>query len=311
MKKSIIITGGGGFIGLNLLRLIDTKKYEVIVIDKNQKNLDEVKEINSHVKIVKADLSNYEELWTKYFKKAICVIQLQAQITSPNKEDYTANNIKSVENVIKACKKYNVKNLIHISTSGVISSAKDNYSITKERGEKLVMESKISYTVLRPPMLYGCFEIKHLGYLAKILDSTLILPFPGNGKYIRQPLYAGDFCRIILKLIDTSPKREIYNIIGNEQIYFIEMIKTITGMKKQKRLLLTLPIPIFLLLFKTYSIITGKEPYQESQLKALKAGDIFPSDNWEEKFGVKYTMFKDGVKDYMSPQHQEYVKRML
>lgn len=311
MKKKIIITGGAGFIGLNLITLIDTKKYDVTVIDKNQNNLNFIKKINSDVKIVAADLKEVNENWVKYFKGADCVIQLQTQITSPHKEDYTANNVSSVENVLKACKKYKIKNLIHVSTAGVISVAKDNYSITKTLGEKLVRESSIPSTVLRPPMLYGCFEIKHLGFLAKKLDSLPILPFPGTGKYIRQPLYAKDFCRIIIKLIETTPKREVHNIIGKEQIYFIDLIKAIVKEKAQKRFLLTLPIPIFLFLFKTYTSLTRKEPYQESQLTALTAGDIFPVDNWEEKFGVKYTPFKEGVKDYASPLHQQYAQGAL
>lgn len=311
MRKKAIITGGAGFIGLNLATIIDTKKYHVVVIDRNQKNLDLIKEINPDITVVNADLKETDKKWTKFFKGADCVIQLQAQITSPRKEDYTANNVNSVENVLKACQKYNVKNLIHVSTSGVISVAKDNYSVTKNIGERFVMKSKTPYTILRPPMLYGRFEIKHLGYLARILDSTPILPFPGNGKYIRQPLYAGDFCKIIIKLIDVSPKREVHNIIGKEQMYFIDMVKTITKIKKQKRLFLTLPISIFLILLKTYSLITGKEPYQESQLKALTAGDIFPLGDWEEKFGIKHTLFKEGIREYINSQHQKYVREVL
>ena len=310
MKKKIIITGGAGFIGLNLISLLDTKKYNIIVIDKNQNNLNFIYKINPDVKIVNADLKEMSD-WTKYFSGAFCVIQLQTQITSPQKEDYTANNVSSVENVLKACKKYKVKNLIHVSTAGVISVAKDNYSITKTLGENLVRESKIPHTILRPPMLYGCFEIKHLGFLANALDSFPILPFPGTGKYIRQPIYAKDLCRIIINLIEKTPKREAHNIIGKEQIYFIDLIKAIVKEKAQKRFLLTLPIPIFLLLFKTYTSLTRKEPYQESQLTALTAGDIFPVDNWEKKFNVKYTPFNEGVKDYASPAHQEYAKEML
>lgn len=311
MRKKVIITGGAGFIGLNLATIMDAKNYRLIVIDKNQKNLDLIKEINPEIKVINADLKETDGKWTKFFEGTDCVIQLQAQITSPNKEDYVANNINSVENVLKACQKYKVKNLIHVSTSGVISVTKDDYSVTKSIGEKFVMESKVPYTILRPPMLYGRFEIKHLGYLAKILDSTPILPFPGNGKYIRQPLYAGDFCKIIIKLIDVSPKREVHNIIGKEQRYFIDMVKTIAKIKKQKRLFLILPIPIFLILLKIYKLIMGKEPYQKSQLKALTAGDIFPLEDWEEKFGVKHTLFKEGIREYINSQHQKYVQEVL
>lgn len=311
MKKKVIITGGAGFVGLNLIKLIDTKKYEAIVIDKNQKNFGLINEINPDIKLINADLKELNEKWARQFYKAHCVIQLQAQISSPNKEEYLANNAKSVEKVLKACQKYKVKNLIHISTSGVISVAKDNYSITKTMGEKLVRKSKVPHTILRPSMIYGRFEIKHIGNLARILDITPVLPFPGKGKYLRQPIHVGDLCKVILKLIDSNPKGEVYNIIGKEEIYFIDMMKMLTKMKKQRKIFLTLPIPIFLFLLRLYETITGKKPYQDSQLKALISGDIFPFEDWEKEFGIKYTPFKHGAKDYISSEHQKYSERML
>lgn len=306
MKKKIIITGAAGFIGLNLVTLIDTKKYEIIAIDKNEKDLGLVKEICPKVKIVRADLKNLEEKWSKYFKGASCVIQLQAQISSPDKEEFLKNNIKSVSNVLAACEKYKIKNLTHISTAGVISVVQDYYSTTKAAGEKLVRTSKIPHTVLRPPMLYGCFEKKHIGYLAEVLDRTPLLPIPGNGKYIRQPIYAKDFCKVILKLIETKPERQVYNIIGKEKIYFIDTLKNLIKAKKQKRILLTTPIPIFLLMLRLYTLITGKKPYHESQLKALMSGDIFASDDWEKKFNVKYTPFKEGIKETINSKYYGY-----
>ncbi|MEK6843995.1 MAG: NAD-dependent epimerase/dehydratase family protein [Nanoarchaeota archaeon] len=310
-KKKVIITGAAGFVGLNLINLIDSKKYNLIVIDKNENNLKFIKEIKPEVSLINANLAEIKKTWAKYFSRADCVIQLQAQISSPKKEDYIFNNIKTVKNILKVCKKYRVKNLIHVSTTGVISAARDNYSTTKTIGEKIVRESKVPHSILRPSMIYGCYEVKHLGNLANILDKTPVLPFPGNGKYLRQPIYVGDLCKVILKLIDSKPKGQVYNIVGKEQIFFIDMMKTLTKIKNQRRIFLTLPIPIFLLLLKLYGAITGKKPYQDSQLKALTAGDIFSSGNWENEFGIKHTSFKYGAKDYISSEHKRYLERML
>lgn len=308
--KKIIITGAGGFVGLNLAKLIDSKKYNIIAMDKNSKNLEFLKEVNPGINLVNADLGKIDDSWSKYFKGADCVIQLQAQISSPNKEDYILNNIQSVKNLLSVCLKYKVKNLIHISTTGVISVVRDNYSITKTIGENEVRKSKIPYTILRPSMIYGCYETKHLGNLARMLDKIPLMPFPGSGKYLRQPIYVEDLCRVILKSLEIKPKNEIYNIIGKEKIYFIDMLRAILKIKKQRRILLKLPIPLFLLLLKIYGLITRKQTYQSSQLKALIAGDIFSFDNWEKKFQIQYTPFKEGVKQYNTLKHKEYLQKI-
>jgi len=293
--KKIIITGAGGLVGLNLLRHIDSNKYDIIALDKDKENLKFAKKINKKIKIVCADLSLYGN-WEEFFKGGACVIQLQAQISDPEEEPYVKNNIISVQNVIKACEKYNVKNLIHISSSVVLSVAKDCYTKTKTIGENLVKKSKLKYTILRPPLMYGAFNKKHLEFIVKKFEKIPIVIIPGKGKYIRQPLYVGDFVKIIICLIERKPEKKIYNIIGKEKIYFIDLIKIIFEIKEKKKIFLKIPLQLFLFLLKLYNLLTNKKPFIPEQLTALTAGDIFPVEDWEEEFKIKYTPFREGVK---------------
>lgn len=295
MNKKIIITGAGGLVGLTISTLIDGLKYEVIAIDKNKNNLKIIKKINPKIKTICCDLSNYEN-WEKNFKGAEIVIQLQAQISNVKIEPYIKNNVNSVKNVLMACEKYKIKHLIHASSSVVIAVSKDNYTNTKKIGENLVKSSKVPHTILRPPLMYGCFDIKHLGFLTKIMDKTPFFPFPGKGDYIRQPLYAEDFAKIIINILERKPKNRIHNIIGKEKITFLDLLKIIARGKNKKVLFIKIPIPLFLILLKFYNLFALKKPYVASQLNALIAGDVFPVDDWEGEFKVEYTPFKKGIK---------------
>ncbi len=305
-KKKIIITGAAGLVGMNLLTKIDSKKYDVIAIDKNKDNLKLIEKINPQVKIFCFDLSIKNKKWQRLFNNADCVIQLQAQISSPNKELYIKNNIISVKNIVETCEKYHVKNLIHISSSVVISVAKDNYTKTKTKGEEIVKNSKVPHTILRPPLMYGCFDIKHTGFLVMLLDKSPVFPCPGNGKYIRQPLYVLDLVEIILKLIEKKPQNKIYNVIGKEKIYFIDMVKIIAKAEKRKFLVINIPIKLFNLLLKIYSFLFKKTPFVKEQLTALTAGDIFPLENWEKNLKVKYTSFTKGVSEMIRSPYYKY-----
>jgi nucleoside-diphosphate-sugar epimerase len=217
--KKIIITGAGGLVGMNLLSEIDNSKYIVIAIDKNKYNLNIAKKLFPKIKTRCADLSKKGK-WKDYFKNAFCVIQLHAQISSPKKEDYFKNNVESVRNVTDVCKKYKIKKLIHISSSVVISKSKDIYVKTKKQGEDIVKKSKLNYTILRPPIMYGYFNTKHFSFIIKKFKNSPFVLVPGKGDYIRQPLYVKDLVKIIIKLIEKKPKNKTYNIIGKEKIYF-------------------------------------------------------------------------------------------
>ena len=92
--------------------------------------------------------------------------------------------------------------LVQISSSVVNSAAIDCYTESKKAQEKIALESGIPCVVLRPTLMFGWFDRKHLGWLARFMARMPVFPVPGHGRYLRQPLYAGDFCDIIMACIE-------------------------------------------------------------------------------------------------------------
>jgi len=309
MKKKIIITGAAGEVGLNLLSLIDRNKYNIIAIDYNSNNISICKKLFPEVDIRCIDLSIDYTTWNSVFADADIVIQLHAQISSPEWTKYYKNNVIAVKNIIKACEDHKVKHLIHASSSVVCSLAKDGYTKSKSIGEELVKTSKISYTILRPTLMYGCFDIKHLGFLTKIINMSPIFPVPGSGKYIRQPLFVEDFANIIIKLINMKPQNKIYNISGKEKLYFIDLLKEIAHASKKTRIFLRIPIPIFSFLLRVYSFLF-RIHYIPDQLNAMTAGDVFEIIHWEEIFHVPYTSYKKGIRKMLNSKYYSYASKM-
>ncbi len=309
MKKKIIITGAAGEVGLNLISLIDRKKYDIIALDFNSNNLDLCKKLFPEVEINCVDLSKNYDVWQNLFSNVDVVIQLHAQISSSDWKKYHKNNILAVKNVVNASKEHKVKHLIHVSSSVVCSVAKDGYTKSKSLGEELVKNSKIAYTILRPTLMYGCFDIKHLGFLTKIINISPIFPVPGSGKYIRQPLFVKDFANILINLINMKPKNKIYNISGKEKIYFIDLLKEIARASKKHRFFLRIPIPIFSLLLRVYSFLF-RIHYIPDQLNAMTAGDIFELIDWEKKFNVQHTSYKKGVRKMLNSKYYSFASKM-
>lgn len=295
-NKKIIITGAAGTVGQNLVDVLSNKNYEIVAIDKHRYNLNLIKERQPGIKCILADVSEPGK-WEESLNGAYCLVSLQAQISAKERGPFVKNSVIATEIVCKACKKAKIKYIIHASSSVVISIAKDDYTDTKRKSEEIVKNSGIDYAILRPTLMFGLYDKKHLGYLSRFMEKVPVYPIPGSGKITRQPLYVTDFCKIIERCIQRKPKNIVYNVIGKEKIYYVDIIKTIKKIKGLHTLIIHIPIWLFRILLDTYAIFSKNPPFTSDQLKALINDDIFPVSPWWKKFNIKPTPFFQAMKE--------------
>jgi nucleoside-diphosphate-sugar epimerase len=308
-QKTIIVTGAAGLVGQNLVPMLVQQKHRILAIDRNAHNLALLQRLNPSVQCIRADVSGRGP-WESEFRDADIVIQLHAQIAAPKAQPFLRSNVEGVKHVLQLCEQRKVRHLIHLSSSVVISVAKDDYTATKRLGEQIVHDSDVPHTILRPPLMYGCFDAKHLGWITRFMERTLIFPVPGSGRYMRQPLFVGDLCSVIMKLIERKPQNKIHNIIGHERIDFIDILKMIAREKGLKRWFVRIPVPLFSFLVRLYGLITRKTVFTPDQLRALIAGDDFPVTDWPKEFSVRYTPFAEGLRKTWHSGCSKYAKEM-
>jgi nucleoside-diphosphate-sugar epimerase len=304
----IVITGAAGLVGQNLLVELKSQGYtRLLAIDKHEYNLEILRRLHPDVEAIHADLAEPGD-WEQAFADADCVVQLHAQITGKYTELFTRNNIQATQRVIDACKRHRVQYLVHISSSVVNSLATDDYTETKKAQEALVASSGLPHCVLRPTLMFGWFDPKHLGWLARFMAKTPVFPIPGDGKFMRQPLYERDFCRCIAICIERRPDREIYDVVGDTRIDYVDIIRTIKRVKQLRTRIVHIPIGLFAFLLRVYALFSRRPPFTADQLKSLTAGDDFSGVDTFSVFGVRQTNFEAAVREsYCDPDYSRIV----
>lgn len=304
----VVLAGGAGLVGQNLIVRLRERGYEgVVVMDKNAGNLAVVRRLHPEVTVVQADLAERGD-WEAHFAGTDVVVMLQAQIGAKTREPFVKNNLVSTQNVLRAIERFQVPYTIHVSSSVVNSSADDSYTQTKREQERLVATSGVPCVVLRPTLMFGWFDRKHLGWLSRFMRRVPVFPVPGNGRFIRQPLYVGDFCNIVIRCIESRPCGEIYDITGLERIEYIRIIRKIRQAVHARCAVIKVPYRLFALLLKTWALFDPNPPFTADQLAALVAGDEFEVVDWEAIFGVQATPFPVAIEEtFNDPRYSHIV----
>lgn len=291
----IILPGGAGLVGQNLVARLKSRGYtEIVVIDKHQTNLNILKSVHPDLTIEYADLSKSGP-WSKHFTGPAVVVMLQAQIGGNIYEEFLQNNIESTRLILELINKNPDLRLVHISSSVLESKADDFYTQTKRAQEELVIASNIPCPILRPTLMYGWFDRKHLGWLARFMKKTPVYPIPGNGKFMRQPLYAGDFSNIIISCIENQQIHGTFNISGHEKIDYIDIIREIKRVTYCNTKIIKIPYTLFYALLWTWALFDKNPPFTTQQLAALSTKDEFEVIDWPSIFGVPYTHFSTAI----------------
>lgn len=294
-EKRIVLPGGAGLVGQNLVHRLEERGYtDIVVLDKHEANLAVLRELHPNVTAVAADLSVPGE-WQRYFDGADVVVMLQAQIGGLEYAEFQHNNVDSTRLILDLVKAQPTPPyVVHISSSVVESVADDFYTRSKKEQERLVLDS-IRCPVLRPTLMFGWFDRKHLGWLSRFLNRVPVFPVPGDGKYMRQPLYVGDFCNIIISCIENEVPDGVYNISGHEKIDYIDIIREIKRVTGSRSIILKIPYRLFYFLLWLYAQFDKHPPFTTQQLAALVAHDEFEVIDWPQIFGVRATPFAEAT----------------
>jgi len=232
-KKTVLVTGGAGFIGKHTVRLLNKDGFNVIVADRK-------------------DVS--DDIICKYYQIDVATGQFE-NVFKENKIDYVIHlaalpsvadsirmplvdchdNYQATVNVCTIAKKYGVKKIVFSSTAAVYANPQylpvdekhptsylSPYAITKNAAESFIKYCGINYIIFRYANVYGvgqdCFG--EAGVVAKFFDlmsQNKPIQIHGNGKQYRDFIYVEDVAKANVLALKTDVEGEIINVSTNSR----------------------------------------------------------------------------------------------
>ena len=266
MNKNIIVTGGLGFIGSNLIEKLIQKKYFVINIDKISyaSNFYNTKKFNNskNYKLYKLDINNkkkIKKIFDKYRPSAIFNLAAETHVdrSIDNPDEFIKSNIFGVYNLLEVIKVFQKKSkkskFIHISTDEVYgdvisgrSKETDAYKPSSPYAASKASSDHLVYSYIRTFKLNGIITNCSNNYGPKQHPEKLIpkliyniinnlpLPLYGKGKNSREWIFVDDHCDALIKILKKGKLGEFYNIGSNINYKNIDIAKLLINIAKKR-----------------------------------------------------------------------------
>jgi len=254
--KKILVTGGAGFIGTNLLYFIleRSKKSEIVVLDNFHNAISN--DIHNHprVRVIKGDVRVLTDI-KKSLKGVDACVHLAAATdvrkSIKNPGQHIEENVMGALNVLNTCKDYNIKRIVFASsnatlgvqsppiTESMVPKPISPYGVSKLFGEMMADVFNDLYGMsiisLRFSNVYGLYSENKTSvittFIKNILQQKPIIVY-GNGKQTRDFIYVQDICNAIYLSIKNPSAKGVLQIASGKEISIIDllkMLKTITG----------------------------------------------------------------------------------
>ena len=335
--KKIIVTGGLGFIGSNLIKLLIKKKYFVINVDKVNyaSNFYNTKDFSNkkNYKFIRLDINNRSKL-KKIFRlhKPIAIFNLAAETHVDRSIDGPAEFIKSnilgVFSLLEEFREFSKKNkkakLIHISTDEVYgdvlkgrSKENDSYKPSSPYAASKASSDHLVYSYVRTfklnAMITNCSNNygphQHPEKLIPKLIYNIInnkpLPLYGKGKNSREWIFVDDHCDALFKVFKSGVRGDFYNIGSNINSSNLDIAKLLISIAKTK-----------IKLSKKVKIKFVKDRPGHDFRYALDSKKILKKLKWKSKINLKkglentFNWYFENMKYYTTLKKKDITKRL-
>ena len=245
-KGKVLVTGGAGFIGREVVRQLHINGYEVTVLDKSEKPQD-----FKYVRYIKGDIQSA----AKCVMAAVgqhYIIHLAAKARIPQSfidpDTYFDNNVTGTRNVLTAAHAVGIRKFVYASSSSIYGNNPpphkpfhkpdplNYYAMTKLFGEQLCKQYKnvfdLNYNVLRFFTTYGTEQPSDddnglmISKFYRLANDSHPLTVHGDGEFKRDYIHVSDVASACIASMESKVKSEVFNV-GTGKSYSVNQIVNI------------------------------------------------------------------------------------
>lgn len=267
----IAVTGAYSYSGKYITRRLLERGEQVITLTGHYNRPDP---FNGQVQAYPLDFGNANELTRNL--QGVDTLYNTYWVRFDRGANTQSNAVTNTRTLIRAAVEAGVRRIVHISITKPSAESPLPYFSGKALNEQAVIESGLSYAILRPTVLFGKEDVL-INNIAWLLRRVPFFALPGDGSYGLQPVYVDDLAELAL---DAGYAQEniLWDAVGPDIFTFEEMTQLIGKTIGNKRPLLHVPPRLALLASQVISAFVGDVVLTRDEVDGLMADLLISSE---------------------------------
>lgn len=281
--RRAFVTGGSGFLGGHVVPLLVEQGWKVAALARSPRAVETVTRLGAAP--VVGDLDRPETILDAFTGSSSTALVNLASL-----------GFGHAQPIIEAAEKAGLRRAVFVSTTGIFTSLNPASKAVRLEAERRIRESSLDWTIIRPTMIYGTERDRNMWRLLQLLRRAPIVPVPGGGNRLQQPVHVADLAEAIVAAIDASAAvGQAYDIAGPEPLPFRRVVQEAASGLGRRAVVVPVPAAPLLAVLRRLEAGGRSAPIKVEQIERLledKAFDISPA---QRDLGYRPRSFQAGI----------------
>jgi nucleoside-diphosphate-sugar epimerase len=281
----LLVVGGSGFLGGYVLREAVRQGYQVLALVRSSAAAGTVE--GHGARPIAGDLDDACRLDDAFFAARCEALVCLASLGHGHGPG-----------IVAAAEEAGIPRAVFVSTTAVTTSLHPPTKQVRLAAEQQIRGCGLDWTILRPTMIYGAAGDRNLSRLLRLLSRAAVLPVPGNGNCLHQPVHVADVATAVLSALQRPAAiGSLYNVAGPEPLPFSELLHTCARAVGSRTRLIPVPLPPLVTLARCYERLSRHPQIRAEQLLRLSEDKAFGIDDASRDLGYAPRSFTNGILD--------------
>lgn len=284
----LFVTGGSGFLGGFVIRQALDAGHEVLALVRSKASADKVTALGATA--VSGDLDEPALLDGAFHSAAALHAEVLINLASLG--------FGHAPVIVAAAEDAGLSRAVFVSTTAVGTSLPAPSKKIRLAAERTIRDSRLDWTIVRPTMIYGAAGDRNIARLLALLRRTPLMPVPGGGRRLQQPVHAQDLAQAVLAAATNSVAvSRTYELAGPAAISFRELLDQAGSAIGRRPRQLPVPLRPSVFALRTYEKVFPGARIKAEQLERLSEDKAFDISAAMADLSYRPRSFAEGVSE--------------